>query len=67
LDIFIYLCWQDYYFRLTLDIIGLIAFGKDLGSLSGQNGDFMAAFDFCQQVMMIMMMIHDDHDEMIWW
>lgn len=40
---------QDLFFRLTLDTIGEIAFGRDLGSLEGKNREFMRAFDYCQQ------------------
>lgn len=39
---------QEYFFKMTLDTIGEIAFGQDLGALSGKNLDFMEAFDYCQ-------------------
>lgn len=39
---------EEYFFKMTLDTIGEIAFGQDLGSLSGKNIEFMRAFDFCQ-------------------
>lgn len=39
---------EEYFFKMTLDTIGEIAFGQDLGSLSGKNVEFMRAFDFCQ-------------------
>ncbi len=40
---------QELFFKMTLDTIGEIAFGQDLGSLSGKNVEFMQAFDYCQQ------------------
>lgn len=39
---------QEYFFKMTLDTIGEIAFGQDLGALSGKNLEFMEAFDYCQ-------------------
>ena len=41
---------QDLFLRFTLDSIGDIAFGEDVGSLTQRDVPFATAFDFCQHV-----------------
>jgi hypothetical protein len=39
---------QSEFFSLTLDAIGHMAFGLDLGALRGDGVEFQRAFDACQ-------------------
>jgi cytochrome P450 len=47
---------QERYFNLTLDAIGHMAFGMDLGALRGESLEFQQAFDACQQYMNVLML-----------